>query len=62
MHRYDIEVTRDGRWRMIHIPALDGLTQARYRGEIEYMARDYIAVTTDTPIDDIEVRLPDAPP
>jgi hypothetical protein len=53
---YDIEVTRDGRWWMIHIPALDGLTQAEFPGEIEEMARDYIAVTTETPIENVEVR------
>lgn len=50
-----------GRWWPIHIPALDGLTQARFPGEIEEMARDYIAVITDTPIDEIEVRLREAP-
>jgi hypothetical protein len=59
MPTYDIDVTRDGRWWMIHIPALDGLTQARFPGEIEEMARSYIAVSTDTPIEDIEVRRTD---
>ena len=45
MPTYDIEVTRDGhRWWLIHIPALDGLAHARCRGEIEIMARSYIAV------------------
>jgi hypothetical protein len=53
---YDIEVTRDGHWWMIHIPALDGVTQACHPCEIEYMARDYIAVTLDIPIEDVEVR------
>jgi hypothetical protein len=56
MLTYDIEVTRDGKWWMIHIPVLDGLTQARFPGEIEDMARDYIAVTTDTPIEEIRVN------
>ncbi len=56
---YDIEVTREGRWWEIRIPALDGVTQARFRGEAEEMTRSYIAVTTDTPIDDIEVRASD---
>ena len=46
MSRFDIHVTRDGGWWMVHIPALDGLTQARFPGEIEDMARDYIAVST----------------
>jgi hypothetical protein len=31
---------RDGRWWMIHIPALDALTQVRFPEEIEEMARD----------------------
>jgi hypothetical protein len=57
MREYDIEVSRDGRWWMIHIPELDGLTQARHEGEIEEMARDYIAVTTDVPIAEIGVRV-----
>jgi hypothetical protein len=26
MHTYDVEVYRDGRWWMIRIPELDGLT------------------------------------
>ncbi|MCV7088881.1 hypothetical protein H7H80_02370 [Mycobacterium interjectum] len=58
MPSYDIEVTRDGRWWMIHIPAINGLTQARFPGEIEAMARDYIAVSTAAPVAEIEVRLP----
>ena len=61
MPSYDIEVTRDGRWWMVHIPAIDGLTQARFPGEIVEMARDYVAVSTGTPIADIEVRLPGPP-
>ena len=36
---------------------LDGLTQARHPGEIEDMARSYIAVSTDQPIDTIAVRI-----
>ena len=41
---------------MIHIPALDGLTQARFPEEIEDMARSHIALVTDTPIEDVAVR------
>jgi hypothetical protein len=57
MHTYEIEVCRDGRWFMIRIPELDGLTQARWPGEVKSMARSYIAVRTDQPIDDIAVRI-----
>lgn len=68
MPTFDIEVTRDGRWWAIYIPALDGyvlpdgsinvggVTQARHRGEIEDMARDYIAVVLDVPIEDVAVK------
>ncbi len=53
MSSFDIDVTRDGGWWMVHIPELGGLTQARYPGEVELMAREYIAVSTGTPIDQV---------
>lgn len=55
-NEYKIEVTRDGRWWMIHIPDVGGLTQARRLSEVDYMARDYIALVTHTPIDKIAVH------
>ena len=58
MPEHDINVTRDGRWWMIAIPEIDGLTQAEDFDEIEVMARDY----TDTPIDEIAVRIVGARP
>jgi len=54
---YEITVERDGRFLLIHIPALDGVTQARFPGEVERMAGDYIAVVTETPIEDIGIRV-----
>ena len=39
MSRFAIDVTREGGWWMGHIPELGGLTQARYPGEVELMAR-----------------------
>lgn len=57
MHRYKVEVTRDGRWWMIHIPEIDGLTQARRIGEIEDMACSLIAISTDTPLSEIGVQV-----
>jgi hypothetical protein len=65
---YDIEVTRDGRWWIITVPGLDGFvtpsgainvgdtTQARYEGEIDDMAREFIAVTLDIPIEDVHIN------
>jgi hypothetical protein len=56
MPSFEYSVTRDAGWWMIAIPELDGLTQARFPGEIELMAREYIAVSTGTSIDAIDVR------
>lgn len=53
--RYDITVTRDGRWWMIEVPAIDGLTQARRVSEIEDMARSLIAVTLDVAMSQVEI-------
>lgn len=68
MPTYDIEVTRDGRWWMIRVPGLDGyvtasgainastVTQARYEGEVEEMARDFIGCVLDVPIEEVRVN------
>ena len=53
---FDIDVTRDGGWWMVHIPELGGLTQARFPREVEPMAREYIAVSTGTPIDQVAIN------
>jgi hypothetical protein len=54
---YEAAATRDGRWWMIHIPAIDGLIQARHFGEIVEMARSLIAITTGAPPDSIVVEI-----
>jgi hypothetical protein len=56
MSNFDIDVTRDGGWWMIHIPELGGLTPARFPGEVELTAREYIAVSTGTPIDQVAIN------
>jgi hypothetical protein len=55
--KYDITVTREGRWWMVEVPALDLLTQARRVSEIETMAREIIAVTRDVKMSDVEVDI-----
>lgn len=57
MKTYTAIVIREGRWWMIDIPELDGLTQARRLGEAELMAREYIAVTLDLKLSDVNVKL-----
>lgn len=56
MPSYNFTVARDGRWWMIHIPAINGLTQARHSGEIELMAREYVAVSQGIAVDEVRVR------
>jgi hypothetical protein len=41
---------------MVHIPELGGLTQARFPGEVELTARQYIAVSTGAPIDEVTIN------
>lgn len=57
MKTYEVTVERDGRWWMVAIPELDGLTQARRLDEVEQMAREYIAVTTDVPLSRVSVEI-----
>ena len=42
---------------MIYVPEIDELTQARHLSEAEDMARSFIAVSTETPIADVGVRV-----
>lgn len=57
MKNFEAVVTREGRWWMIEIPELDGLTQARRLDEVERAAREYIAVTTDVPLSQVAVEI-----
>jgi hypothetical protein len=56
MRSFDIDVTRDGGWWAVHIPELGGLAQARYPSEVEPMAREYIAVSTGTSVDQVAIK------
>jgi len=56
MHEYKIEIVRDGRWWMVHVPEIDGVTQARRLSEAETMAREYIALDQGVPYDEIKVE------
>ena len=57
MHEYQIEITREGRWWMVHIPAIDGLAQARRLTEAPTMAREYIALDRGIPLREINVEV-----
>lgn len=55
MSVYEVQVVRDGRWWLVTVPAIGGVTQARRFTDVEAMARELVAVTTGDA--DAEVRL-----
>ena len=57
MKTYNITVTREGKWWMIDVPAIDGLTQARRLSEIKNMAVSLIAITLDVPASQVGVNI-----
>jgi hypothetical protein len=57
MKVYGVQVTREGKWWMVAIPELGGLTQARRLSDAAEMAKDYIAVTTNVPRDSFDINL-----
>jgi hypothetical protein len=54
---WTVIVRRDGRFWYIDIPELGGATQARSLTEIDEMARDYIAESTDAAADSFDVQI-----
>lgn len=58
MRTFEVNVRRDGKWWMIEIPAIDGLTQARRLGDVEDMARSYIAVDQELGADQFRISNP----
>lgn len=44
---YRVDVERDGRFWLLRVPEV-GVTQARHLREVDLMARDLIALTTDS--------------
>ena len=57
MTTYRVQVTREGRWWMVHVPDIDGLTQARRLAEVEPMARSLVAITLDVDPDSFDLSI-----
>ncbi|MDR6868466.1 hypothetical protein J2Y69_003082 [Microbacterium resistens] len=57
MNTYKVTATREGKWWMIAVPEIDGLTQARRLSEAADMAREYIAASQGVAIEDVAVDL-----
>ncbi len=55
--KYDVHVTRDGRWWMVEVPALDLLTQARRVDEIEDQAASLVSIALDVPPSEVEINI-----
>ena len=54
---YAAKVSRDGKWWMIDIPEIDGLTQARRIADVEQAARELVAVTLDVRLSEVAVDI-----
>jgi len=61
MTRYTAQVSREGKWWMVRVAGIQGVTQARRLGEVELMAREFIAVSENLPLDGVEVDVTLAP-
>ena len=57
MKTFDVNVTREGKWWMVEVPELDGLTQARRLAEVGQMASEWIALTLELPLSEVEVNI-----
>ncbi|PRB19183.1 HicB family toxin-antitoxin system [Microbacterium sp. MYb62] len=57
MNNYKVTISREGKWWMVAIPEIDGLTQARTINEAHKMAKEYIAVTLDVPLDSFDIHV-----
>ena len=57
VRRFHANAYLDGKWWMVEILELGGLTQARKLTEVTLMARELIAATLDIPIDSFELEL-----
>lgn len=57
MSTYHADVSRDGKFWLIHVPEVGRWTQARTYDEIEVMARDLVAIINDVPVDSFELAV-----
>lgn len=57
MRVYEATAERDGKFWLVRIPELEGLTQGRTLAEVPVMAKDYIALVTDQPEDAFDAHV-----
>ena len=49
----NVTIEREGAFWLVRIDGTDGLTQARRYGEVELMAREYVALVEDVEVEDV---------
>lgn len=57
MSHYTIDITREGKFWLIHIPELNGITQAYTWNEIPLMATEFISLMTGESRENITVNI-----
>jgi len=58
VNNYQVECCKQGDWWAVRIPELKGChTQARSLAEVEFMARDAIALLLEVPLDSFTLSL-----
>jgi hypothetical protein len=55
--RFHANAYLEGKWWMVEIPEVNGLTQARRLNDVTQMAREFIAATADIPLDSFELEM-----
>jgi len=51
----NVTIEREGTFWLVHIDGTDWLTQARRYSEVELMAREYISLAEDIPIEEVSI-------
>lgn len=57
IRRFTAEAYKEGKWWMISIPEINGLTQAKSVATVPDMATDLVAISLDIPADQIDVSV-----
>ncbi|GAA4626344.1 hypothetical protein [Cellulomonas oligotrophica] len=58
---YTATATRQGRWWIVSVPAVDGLTQALHLDDVAQAAAELVAVALDVPVEGVRVEVVTVP-
>lgn len=57
VRRFHANAYLEGKWWMVEVPELNGLTQARKLTEVTQMTRELISAQLDIPVDSFELEM-----